>query len=95
MRCFITGTAGFIGFHLARRLLAEGHEVTGFDGLTPYYNVKLKHMRHAALAQYPAFTPVIAMLEECYGMADSLNDGRLEIVCAGRNPAHLVGHVSA
>ena len=64
MRCFITGTAGFIGFHLARRLLAEGHEVTGFDGLTPYYNVKLKHMRHAALAQYPAFTPVIAMLED-------------------------------
>jgi len=64
MRCFITGTAGFIGVHLARRLLAEGHEVTGFDGLTPYYNVKLKHMRHAALAQYPAFTPVIAMLED-------------------------------
>lgn len=64
MRYFITGTAGFIGFHLARRLLAEGHEVTGFDGLTPYYNVKLKHMRHAALAQYPAFRPVIAMLED-------------------------------
>jgi UDP-glucuronate 4-epimerase len=64
MRYFITGTAGFIGFHLARRLLAEGHEVTGFDGLTPYYNVKLKQMRHAALAQYPAFRPVIAMLED-------------------------------
>ena len=64
MRYFITGTAGFIGFHIARRLLAEGHEVVGFDGVTPYYNVKLKHMRHAALAQYPAFKPVIAMLED-------------------------------
>jgi UDP-glucuronate 4-epimerase len=64
MRYFVTGTAGFIGFHLARRLLADGHEVIGFDGLTPYYNVKLKHMRHAALAQYPAFQPVIAMLED-------------------------------
>ena len=64
MRYFITGTAGFIGFHLARRLLQEGHDVTGFDGLTPYYNVKLKHMRHAALAQFPSFTPAIAMLED-------------------------------
>ncbi|KAF5883870.1 NAD-dependent epimerase/dehydratase family protein, partial [Rhizobium sp. PEPV16] len=54
MRYFITGTAGFIGFHLARRLLQEGHDVTGFDGLTPYYNVKLKEMRHAALSQFPA-----------------------------------------
>ena len=64
MRYFITGTAGFIGFHLARRLLQEGHEVTGFDGLTPYYNVKLKEMRHAALSQFPAFKPVISMLED-------------------------------
>ncbi|MGL3608911.1 NAD-dependent epimerase/dehydratase family protein [Rhizobium sp. G187] len=64
MRYFVTGTAGFIGFHLARRLLAEGHEVTGFDGMTPYYDVKLKQMRHAALSQYPAFRPVIAMLED-------------------------------
>jgi UDP-glucuronate 4-epimerase len=36
MHYFITGTAGFIGFHLARRLLADGHEVTGFDGMTRY-----------------------------------------------------------
>ncbi|MGO4199865.1 NAD-dependent epimerase/dehydratase family protein [Rhizobium sp. YAF28] len=64
MRYFITGTAGFIGFHLARRLLQDGHEVTGFDGLTPYYNVRLKEMRHAALMQYPAFRPVVAMLED-------------------------------
>ncbi len=64
MRYFITGTAGFIGFHLARRLLQDGHEVTGFDGLTPYYNVKLKEMRHAALMQFPAFRPVVAMLED-------------------------------
>ncbi|MDR7144003.1 NAD-dependent epimerase [Rhizobium sp. BE258] len=64
MHYFITGTAGFIGFHLARRLLQDGHRVTGFDGLTPYYNVKLKHMRHAALAQFPSFTPAIATLED-------------------------------
>jgi UDP-glucuronate 4-epimerase len=80
MRYFITGTAGFIGFHLARRLLAEGHEVTGFDGVTPYYNVKLKHMRHAALSQYPAFTPVIAMLEDRSALEEAMAKANPEII---------------
>jgi UDP-glucuronate 4-epimerase len=80
MRYFITGTAGFIGFHLARRLLAEGHEVTGFDGVTPYYNVKLKHMRHAALSQYPAFTPVIAMLEDRAALEEAVARAKPEII---------------
>ncbi len=64
MRYFITGTAGFIGYHLARRLLEEGHTVVGYDGMTAYYNLKLKEARHAALAQFPTFTPVIGMLED-------------------------------
>jgi len=64
MHYLITGTAGFIGFHLARRLLEEGHRVTGFDGMTPYYNLHLKEARHAALSQFPAFRPVIGMLED-------------------------------
>lgn len=85
MRYFITGTAGFIGFHLARRLLAEGHEVTGFDGVTPYYSIKLKHMRHAALAQYPAFKPIIAMLED---------RETLEAAIAGAKPDVLI-HLAA
>jgi len=42
MRCLVTGTAGFIGFHLAKRLLEQGHEVVGVDGMTAYYDVKLK-----------------------------------------------------
>lgn len=80
MRYFITGTAGFIGFHLARRLLAEGHDVVGFDGVTPYYNVKLKHMRHAALAQYPAFTPVIAILEDRAALEEAVAKANPEII---------------
>lgn len=64
MRYLITGTAGFIGFHLARKLLQEGHEVIGFDGMTPYYSLKLKEARHAALNQFPAFKPSIGMLED-------------------------------
>lgn len=64
MRFLITGTAGFIGFHLARRLLDQGHFVTGFDGLTPYYDVALKEKRHAILARSNGFRPVIGRLED-------------------------------
>ena len=49
MRILVTGTAGFIGFHLARRLLDDGHEIVGIDGMTPYYDVTLKQARHAKL----------------------------------------------
>src|SRR5665213_1004099 len=64
MRLLVTGSAGFIGFHLARRLLADGHVVVGFDGMTPYYDVGLKQARHAILARSNGFTAVTAMLED-------------------------------
>lgn len=52
---FITGAAGFIGFHLAQRLMAEGIKVVGIDNFSPYYDVKLKRDRLAKLQQNPAF----------------------------------------
>lgn len=64
MRYFITGTAGFIGFHLARKLLQDGHEVVGFDGMTAYYSLRLKEARNAGLAQFPSFRFVQGMLED-------------------------------
>jgi UDP-glucuronate 4-epimerase len=64
MRFFITGTAGFIGFHLARKLLQDGHEVVGYDGMTPYYSLRLKEARNAGLVQFPAFRFVEGMLED-------------------------------
>lgn len=63
-KIFITGTAGFIGYHLADLLLAEGHVVHGLDGLTDYYDVRLKQRRHQMLLQRPGFVAHQAMLED-------------------------------
>ncbi len=49
MRFLVTGSAGFIGFHLCRRLLQDGHEVVGVDNFSAYYDVGLKHARNAEL----------------------------------------------
>lgn len=64
MRILITGTAGFVGFHLANRLLDDGHEVVGFDAMTPYYDVRLKAARHAILARRPGFRALAGRVED-------------------------------
>ena len=69
MRYLITGSAGFIGYHLAQRLLDEGHQVTGFDAMTPYYDVSLKEARNGLLARHSGFTAAFGKLED----ADALN----------------------
>lgn len=51
----ITGAAGFIGYHLAEQLLAQGTPVVGIDNLDPYYSVDLKRARLARLAQHPGW----------------------------------------
>ena len=45
MQILVTGTAGFIGMHLAMRLAANGHEVTGLDNINSYYDANLKYAR--------------------------------------------------
>lgn len=60
----ITGSAGFIGYHLAEVLLREGLRVVGYDGITDYYDVRLKQRRHQMLLQHPHFTCTEGMLED-------------------------------
>ncbi len=64
MRVLVTGTAGFIGFHLARLLLEEGVTVHGLDGMTDYYDVALKRRRHEILSAMEGFTATETMLED-------------------------------
>jgi UDP-glucuronate 4-epimerase len=55
MRILVTGAAGFIGFHVASRLLADGHDVVGLDSVNHYYDVRIKEARLALLQKHPRF----------------------------------------
>jgi len=63
MTVLVTGAAGFIGYHLATRLLADGHQVVGFDNFNAYYDVKLKESRAERLSRQNGFTLVRGDLE--------------------------------
>ena len=56
MNILVTGTAGFIGFHVTQRLLAAGHQIVGIDNLNDYYDVGLKQSRLDLISQHPGFT---------------------------------------
>ena len=109
MHYLVTGAAGFIGFHVAERLLAAGHQVTGLDNLNDYYDVNLKLSRLALLQINPAFRFVKGDLADRDLMAQLFAEGHFQRVIhlgaqAGvryslDNPhayadANLVGHLN-
>src|ERR1043165_8812866 len=55
MRILVTGAAGFIGYHVSRRLLDRGDQVVGLDNLNSYYDVSLKQARVDLLAKFRGF----------------------------------------
>ena len=80
MRFLITGAAGFIGYHLSRRLLDDGHSVVGADGMTPYYDVSLKHARLAQLTRTNAFAFHQFMLEDAQALSRCVEEAKPDVV---------------
>lgn len=79
-KILITGTAGFIGYHLANLLLAEGYVVKGYDGLTDYYDVSLKRHRHSLLDEHRSFSYTEGLLEDSELLASVANDFKPHII---------------
>ena len=84
MKVLVTGAAGFIGMHCAKRLLERGDEVVGIDNLSPYYSVQLKKDRLAQL-EHPKFS---------FKQIDIANAGSLQKVFVARKPQAVL-HLAA
>ena len=76
----VTGAAGFIGFHLCRRLLKNGIRVTGIDNLNPYYDVRLKEARLDHISAADDFTLVKMDLADRTGLEDLFHEQRFDVV---------------
>ena len=76
----VTGSAGFIGYHLSRRLLADGFTVIGIDSLSDYYDPDLKRRRQATLMQSAGFSAINQPIETPGLLADLFAEHRPNIV---------------
>ena len=72
MKIFLTGSSGFIGFHLSKKLLDKGHSVHGFDSMNNYYDVKLKKDRYKILIKYKNFSFTKDNLENQKNLSKSI-----------------------
>lgn len=77
---FITGAAGFIGYHLATRLLNEGANVIGIDNLNDYYDVNLKKARLNNLKKYDNFKFILGSIEDKKIIDKTFKDNNINII---------------
>ena len=80
MKLFITGSSGFIGFHLSKKLLDKGHSVHGFDAMNNYYDVKLKKARFKILKEYKKFSFTKGILENQKTLSKSILKFKPQII---------------
>ena len=85
MRIFLTGCAGFVGFHAAMKLLHEGHHVIGVDNLNDYYDPSLKRARLKVLQAYSDFE---------FHTVDIVDHASLQRVADGQDITHIF-HLAA
>ena len=76
----VTGSAGFIGFHLSKLLIAEGFNVIGYDGMSDYYDVRLKEKRHQMLLQNENFSCTIGQLEDFEKIQSLCNNIKPDVI---------------
>jgi UDP-glucuronate 4-epimerase len=81
VKILVTGSAGFIGFHLCNALLDDGHVVVGVDNLNSYYSVQLKRDRHSILDERTGFRPVEMDLCDFDGLQVLFDDEGFDVVC--------------
>jgi len=81
MKIFVTGTAGFIGMHLAESLLKDGHEVVGLDNFNDYYDVSLKEARTARLEGRKGYTAVQGDLADYELLSMLCREHKFDRVC--------------
>lgn len=89
----VTGCAGFIGYHICKRLLAAGHEIIGLDNLNTYYHVDLKQHRISHLIENKNFSFFQIDITECHNLSSFISDADTLIHLAaqpgvGRSATH-------
>jgi UDP-glucuronate 4-epimerase len=96
MKILITGAAGFIGFHTAKKLLDRGDTVVGFDNFNAYYDPELKEARNTILEGYDNYTCIrgdlknVADLEKAFDLIGSGPDSRVVNLAAQAGVRHSI-----